>query len=504
MVSSEQMKNIEKQMFSMGMPVEGLMEKVGIGISSWILDRQGLIENGAIVLVGPGHNGGDGLVVARELYLAGVDISIWCPLPLKKELTQKHFNYAMQLGIKNLEHKPDSNSNLLWIEALFGLGQSRIISDEIVQLLSSKKTFSPDKLISIDVPAGLNSDNGNIISNTSFKASFTLSLGLFKTGLIQDSAIDYVGKLERVDIGIPEKILADFPVTHPLRISFSDLSTFVWPMPSKCKSKYQRGRVLVIAGSEKYRGAASLALNGALASGAGSVSAFLPNSVSSALWTTHPEVLSLGDLNTFQNGSSDFSKVFNEVDLNRFDSILLGPGLGIAEEKDCFGSELQDFEGLLILDADAINRLSITSKGWEWLNDRKGPTWLTPHLEEFKRLFPLIDCSNPLQAGIEAANICGASVLLKCAHSVISDPEGKTWQIGQVNSSVARTGLGDVLAGFVSGMGAFGLASNKRLDTNLLAASALMHAYAGASCKSGSTASAVCTFLGELIKKENS
>ncbi len=503
-VSSEQMQNIEKEMFSMGMPVEALMEKVGIGISSWILDRQGLIENGAIVLVGPGHNGGDGLVVARELYMAGVDISIWCPFPLKKELTLKHFHYAIQIGIENLEHKPNSNSNLLWIEALFGLGQSRTIPDEIVHLLNSKKAFSPDRLISIDVPAGLDSDNGNTISNTSCKASSTLSLGLFKSGLIQDSAIDYVGNLERLDIGIPDKILAGFPDTQSLRISFSDLSTFVWPKPSKSKSKYQRGRVLVIAGSEKYKGAASLALNGALASGAGSVSAFLPNSISSYLWTTHPEVLLLGDLNTFQNGSSDFSKVLNEVDLNRFDSILLGPGLGIAEDKNCFGTVLQDFKGLLILDADAINRLSITAKGWNWLNDRKGPTWLTPHLDEFKRLFPLIDCSNPLKAGIEAAKICSASVLLKCAHSVISDPEGKTWQIGQANSSVARAGLGDVLAGFVSGMGAFGLASNKRLDTDLLAASALIHAYAGAACSKGSTASAICTFLCELIKKESS
>ena len=503
-VSSEQMQNIENEMFSMGMPVEALMEKVGIGISSWILDRQGLIENGAIVLVGPGHNGGDGLVVARELYMAGVDISIWCPFPLKKELTQKHFDYAMQIGIENLEHKPDSNSDLLWIEALFGLGQSRIVSDEIVNLLNAKKTFSPDKLISIDVPAGLDSDNGNTISNTSFKASSTLTLGLFKSGLIQDSAIDFVGDLERVDIGIPDKILTGFPETQPLRISFSDLSTFDWPNQSKSKSKYQRGRVLVVAGSDKYRGAASLALNGALASGTGSVSAFLPNSVSSTLWSTHPEVLLLGDLNTFQDGSSDFSKISNEVELNRFDSILLGPGLGIAEEKDCFGTELQGFKGLLILDADAINRLSLTSKGWRWLNNREGPTWLTPHVEEFKRLFPFIDSSNLLKAGIEAAKICSSSVLLKGAHSVISDPKGKTWQIGQANSSVARTGLGDVLAGFVSGMGAFGLASTRSLDTDLLAASALMHAYAGASCSSGSTASSICAFLGELIKKENS
>ena len=99
-VSSEQMQNIENEMFSMAMPVEALMEKVGIGISTVILDSQGLIENGVIVLVRPGHNGGDGLVVARELYLAGIDVSIWCAFPLKKELTQKHFDYAMQ--IKNI------------------------------------------------------------------------------------------------------------------------------------------------------------------------------------------------------------------------------------------------------------------------------------------------------------------------------------------------------------------------------------------------------------------
>ncbi len=503
-VSCEQMQNIENEMFSMGMPVEALMEKVGIGISSWILDRQGLIRNGAIVLVGPGHNGGDGLVIARELYLAGIDVSIWCPFPLKKELTQKHFDYAMQIGINIMKKKPDPNSDSLWIESLFGLGQSTIIAQDIIDLLNLKKKYSPQKLISVDIPVGLDSDNGKKLSKTSCLASTTLTVGLFKSGLIQDSAIDLVGDLERVDIGIPKRILAELPRTQPLRISFSDLSTFQWPKPSKNKSKYQRGRVLVIAGSEKYRGAASLALNGALASGAGSVSAFVPRSVSSSLWITHPEVLLLGDLNTFTNGSSDFSKILSEIDLNRFDSILLGPGLGIAKEKDGFFDALLDFKGLLTLDADAINRLSLTSKGLEFLNDRKGPTWLTPHIEEFKRLFPFIDCYNPLRAVIEAANICSSSVLLKCAHSVISDPEGNTWQIGQVSSSVARTGLGDVLAGFVSGMGASELASNKKLDTNLLAASALMHAYAGAFCSRGSTASAICTFLSELIKKGSS
>ncbi len=502
-VSTEQMQSIENEMFSMGMPVEALMEKVGIGISSWILDRQALIENGAIFLIGPGHNGGDGLVVARELYLAGVDVSIWCPFLLKKELTQKHFEYAMQIGIKNMENQPDPTSDSLWIESLFGLGQSRIISENVIDLLNSKNTHSPGKLISVDVPAGIDSDDGNVISKTACKASTSLTIGLFKTGLIQDSAIDFVGDIERVDIGIPEKILAEIPRAQSRRISFSDLSSFSWPKPSKNKSKYQRGRVLVVAGSERYRGAAYLSLNGALASGTGSVSALVPKSVSTSLWSIHPEVLLIGDLDSSPSGTSDFSKILNEVDLGRYDSILLGPGLGMAEGQNSFGGELQDFKGLLTLDADAINRLSITSQGWKWLKNRKGPTWLTPHNKEFKRLFPLIDFANPLKAAIEASKNCGCSVLLKGAHSVISDPSGQSWQIGQANSSVARTGLGDVLAGFVAGMGAMGLASNKKLDTNLLAASALIHAYAGAFCSKGSSASIVCTFLGELIKKES-
>tara|TARA_B100000965_G_scaffold404253_1_gene434482 strand:- start:19 stop:1608 length:1590 start_codon:yes stop_codon:yes gene_type:complete len=503
-VSCEQMKNIEKEIFSMGMPVEALMEKVGIGISSWILDRQGLIEHGALVLVGPGHNGGDGLVVARELYLAGIDTSIWCPFPLKKELTRKHFDYAVNLGIKNLKIQPDPSSDLLWIESLFGLGQSRTVSEKIFNLLNAKMSYSPKKLLSLDVPAGLDSDDGNLISKKSFFASSTLTIGLFKSGLIQDSAIDIVGELERLDIGIPERILMDLPRDQSLRISFSDLSTFDWPKPNKNKSKYERGRVLVIAGSEKYRGAASLALHGAQASGVGSISALLPQSVSSVLWSTHPEVLVVKDLNILPDGSSDFSKILNEIDLNRYDSILVGPGLGIAKGTCRFGIELQKFKGLLVLDADAINRLSLSSEGLKWLNNRIGPTWLTPHIEEFKRLFPLIDCSNPLSAAIEAAKTCSSSVLLKCAHSVIADPGGKTWQLGQVNPIVARTGLGDVLAGFVSGIGAHGLASNKSLDTSLLAASALMHAYAGAFCSKGSSASTISNFLGELIKKENS
>ena len=502
-VSGQEMMTIEKEIFSNGMPIEALMEKVGNAISSWILDRQSLIEHGAVVLVGPGHNGGDGLIVARELYLKGVDVSIWCPFKVKKDLTLRHLNYAKWIGIRNLQQQPELNPDLLWIEALFGLRQTRVISDEIIDLLICKQKISPSKLISIDVPAGLCSDSGKAISNDAYKASSTLTLGLYKSGLIQDSALNCVGNLERVDLGIPEKVLADFSEEKPLRITFSDLKTFNWPQPGKNKSKYQRGRVLIIAGSNKYRGAASLVMNGVLASGVGSVNAILPKKVSGGLWSIFPEVVLAGELNDHADGSLNLSDSLDELNLEKFDCILLGPGIGVPEGINAFGNIFQEFKGLLVLDADGINRLAMTEQSWQWLCQRNGPTWLTPHLGEFERLFPFIDSSNPLKAGIKAAKLTGASVLLKGAHSVIADPQGKTWQIGQVDSSVARTGLGDVLAGFVSGMGALGFAANRRWSTELLAASALLHAFAGASSIKGSKATSICEFLSELVKRRN-
>ncbi len=500
-VSGKQMQTIEKEILSNGMPVEALMEKVGNEISSWILDRQSLIEKGAVFLVGPGHNGGDGLVVARELYLAGVDVSIWSPFTIKKDLTLRHLNYAKWIGIRILQHQPQLDPDVLWIEALFGLGQTKAIPEQIIDLLISKQKISSNKLISIDVPAGLCAESGKAISKKACKANSTLTIGLYKSGLIQDSALSFVGNLERVDLGIPEKVLVGLSGNQPLRISFSDLLTFNWPKPEKNKSKYQRGRVLVIAGSHRYRGAASLALQGALASGVGSVNAVLPEIVSTGLWSVFPEVVLAGELTNHSDGSLNLTNILEELDLEKFDSILIGPGIGVPEGIDIFGNTLQNFKGLLVLDADGINRLSCTTRSWKWLSEREGPTWITPHIREFERLFPSIDSSNPLKAAMEAAKISGTSLILKCAHSVIADPGGRTWQIGQVDSSVARTGLGDVLAGFISGMGALGFATNKNCSTDLLAASALMHAYAGASCKKGSNASSISQFLSESVKR---
>ena len=123
MVYSKQMSDLEKEMFSQGMPQEALMEKAGIQISRWLMKRKSLLKNGVTVVIGPGNNGGDGAVIARELFLKGYQIKVWCPFDLKKELTINHVNYLTSMGVSKLNEPPDTNEKDLWIDAVFGNNQ---------------------------------------------------------------------------------------------------------------------------------------------------------------------------------------------------------------------------------------------------------------------------------------------------------------------------------------------------------------------------------------------
>ena len=96
------MAALEQEWLASGLPVPALMEKVGLGMAAWCLARPQLLTDGVLVLVGPGHNGGDGLVVARELAQAGVRVRFWCPLPLRQALTQEHHRHLQWLGMAEL------------------------------------------------------------------------------------------------------------------------------------------------------------------------------------------------------------------------------------------------------------------------------------------------------------------------------------------------------------------------------------------------------------------
>jgi len=289
-VDSKQMLIVEKEMFSNGMPQEALMEKAGIQISRWLLKKKRLLKNGITVFIGPGHNGGDGAVIARELFLKGFYVQVWCPFPIKKTLTNDHLNYLTSIGVTKLVEPPDANRKDLWIDAVFGNNQTRKVDDKLIKLFNQKFHKKSGKVISIDIPSGLCPDNGEPFLKDAVKADYTLAIGLYKVGLTQDSALPFIGELHHIDIGMPTSKLSKID-KKIFRVTFRDIKNIDLPSLPKNSNKYQRGRTLLIAGSEKYPGAAYLALKGAISSGAGFISAVLPGIVAESIWQVAPEIV---------------------------------------------------------------------------------------------------------------------------------------------------------------------------------------------------------------------
>ncbi len=492
----------EQEWLGSGLPVAALMEAVGQAMADWCLQRWNRLENGVLVLVGPGHNGGDGLVLARRLMHAGVSVRLWIPLPLQRSLTQEHWRHLEWLGAHRLKTEPDPMDPALWVDALFGLGQKRPLPEFLALLLRERQRVQPDQLISLDVPAGMNSNTGRSYAGGAAVASDTLCVGLVKKGLVQDSALANVGRLELLDPGVPLRLIDQLKDCSVLRVTAKDLSTLPLPQDSPTAMKYERGRALMIVGSERYRGAALLAGRGALASGVGSLRAALPEPVAHTIWPWMPELVLSASLSATESGGLDWGPWLSDADLYRLDALLLGPGIGpLDADWDAWAAPLLLFQGLLVLDADALNALAASREGWRWLCRRQGPTWITPHGREFQRLFPDLNQQEPLEAAQVAAGKTGAVVLRKGAHSVIADPNGPVHQIVDTSVQVARAGLGDVLAGFAVGWGARLLACGTEPDGTALTAAALVHAQASLTSDLGSSAGQIAENLAGMTRR---
>ena len=500
MVYSKQMLTLEEKMFSQGMQKEALMEKAGIQISRWLLKRKSLLKNGITVVIGPGNNGGDGAVIARELFLKGYQIKVWCPFNLKKTSTINHVNYLTAIGVSKLLEPPNPDGKDLWIDSVFGNNQKRKVEDELIKLFNKKFDNTFGKVISIDVPTGLCPDNGEPFSKYAVKADFTLVLGLNKIGLIQDSAMPFVGDLVHIDIGFTKNQITK-EERKIFKVTYRDIKNIQLPSLPKNTNKYKRGRTLLIAGSEKYPGAAYLALRGAISSGAGAVSAVLPDLVAKSIWQVAPDIVVKATMKSDENGNASLFSALKNIDLAAYDSVTIGPGIGVDNDDwEKSTNFLSDYEGLLILDADALNRISGSRLGTKFFFERKFNTWITPHSKEFKRLFPEIESNNNAELAIKAAKIFDISILLKGANSIIADSK-KAWQIYGTDSDTARAGLGDLLSGFIGGRSAIDYACNGYIKTESFAKYALLHSFAASKCKKGSNAYLVGNKLSKLMRK---
>jgi ADP-dependent NAD(P)H-hydrate dehydratase / NAD(P)H-hydrate epimerase len=446
-VSAQQMREIESRLFDAGMPVAALMEKVGGLIARRIQALFPLAVFPCVgVLVGPGHNGGDALVVARELSFQGYQVLIYHPFERCKDLTAAHGRFAKSLlSIPFCTAVEDLAFCDVLVDGLFGFGLERVLDGAIATMIHTTHQWAKP-IISIDLPSGIHTDTGEVLG-IAIQATHTLCLGLWKLGLVQDPALESMGQAELIDFDIPwacvEAVLGDPIPVQRLITPLIMQSLRVGRSPTT--HKYKQGHVLLIGGSQKYPGSIVLAGLGARASGVGMLTIAVPSSLKSLMVARLPDAVVIGCAET-EHGA--IAHLPEDLELGRFDAIAYGPG--VTTESATVLEQVLKCDRPLILDADGLNLLA--NLGVAQLHARTALTVLTPHAGEFRRLFPALVDVSPLIAAQQAAQRCGAVIVSKGACTAISSPTGQLWINTESTPALARGGSGDVLTGLMGGL----------------------------------------------------
>ncbi|NJN38071.1 MAG: NAD(P)H-hydrate dehydratase [Acaryochloridaceae cyanobacterium CSU_3_4] len=472
-VTAEQMREIESRIFAAGMPVAALMEKVGGLIAHRIQTLYSCLDTPSVgILIGPGHNGGDALVVARELHFQGYQVQICRPLPRAKALTDQHAQYVASLGLPISAQLEDLHTCDLLIDGLFGFGLERPLEGAIANLINQINTWS-QPLISIDLPSGLHTDTGEVLG-TAIQATHTLCLGLWKLGLLQDQGLAYIGKAQLIDFGIPladiTAVLGSDPAIQRITPAIA-LAGF--PLPRHPKThKYRQGHCLLIGGSQEYGGSIILTALGCRATGVGMVTIAVPAFLKPLLLQYVPEALVVACPETHMGAIAHLPK---DLSLEKFDAIVYGPG--VTTTPSTVLESVLPCPCPLILDADGLTLLA-DQDPVAMLKTRPSKTILTPHPGEFKRLFPLLNRDNVPEIVQQAAQATGAYLVYKGARVILAPPQGSTWINPESTPALARGGSGDVLAGILGGLVAQSSPEERSLST-CLCSGIWWHAQAG-------------------------
>ena len=458
--TAAQMQAIENLVFQSGMPVAALMEKVGLRITQRLTELYPAQSYSHIgILVGSGHNGGDALVVARELYHQGRQVKIYTPFAKSKPLTQVHESYAKTLEIPFVSLEELQNCDLI-VDGIFGFGLERNVTGDVAIAINTINNWQIP-ILSIDLPSGLHSDHGSVMG-IAIKATNTLCLGLWKRGLLTEAATPYVGKLEKVSFDIPEKfVLQVLGNDHLLwRIEPQKVLRDRLPIPrNPIAHKYEIGHLLLVVGSQKYGGAAILAAMGAKATGLGMLSIAVPNSLKAIMLAQVPDALVIGCPEIESGAIAELP----DLDLQKYQAIVCGCGLSLDVQQVV--EQIINSDRPLVLDADGLNILALMREAQiiEKLKDRTNPAILTPHWGEFCRLFPDLREVERIEALQTAVNLTKSTILLKGARTAIAfsdQQKSQVWINPESTSALARGGSGDVLAGMIGGLLAQGLTAN--------------------------------------------
>ena len=476
-VTVAEMRELEAQAESQyGLSSHVLMENAGKSaadiLAQYIRPQRALEGLNVLFLIGPGNNGGDGLVVARYLQQWGAHISLyhWKEQQLivhGREIPVWEMETTLSAALLSAEYI---------IDAVLGTGRSRPLPDDLRTLLGrvrqQRETRDSLRVVAIDLPTGLNADTGEVDSGT-IPADITITLACPKQGFFFFPGRAYIGELYVGDIGLPpemEQHLQSEMLTGP------SVNTLL-PQRPLDSNKGTFGKVMLLCGSPPYPGSAYLAGSAAGRIGAGLITL----AVTEQMLPIYASSFHEATFALLPSAQADSIEVATTLlkHLEGYRALLIGPGLGqspyirevILQVLEYLRALPGDKRPQLIVDADGLNNLSALEHWWSLL---PSGTVITPHPGEMSRLCDGLNVSgggiDRLELARNKAREWQVILVLKGACTIIAEPGGHMRINWLANPALATAGTGDVLAGMV-----VGLLAQKRPPFDAASAAVYLH-----------------------------
>ncbi len=470
-VTAQQMQSLDQETIQ-GIGIQGLvlMENAGRGTAGTVLSccSSMLSTGGAVIVAGPGNNGGDGFVIARHLVQAGFEVSIIQLAPHEKFRGDALVNLEItkKLGIPALlwceDQMPQGIENMLSgagviVDAIFGTGLGREVKGRFAQAIELVNR-SAATTVAVDIASGLSADTGHPLG-CAVRADITCAMAMPKIGHITWPGSDYTGELHVIEIGIPGFLVEQAGINTEAYGADEFKSDLVQRPAGGHKGTF--GHVVIAGGSRGKTGAAVLAAIGALHSGAGLVTVASAASSQPIIAARLTEAMTCVLPETTDGTPCQAAwDVFSEL-IRGKRAVVAGPGMGIDRDATEFARRIViETEVPVVVDADALTAMVRDMTPFRQ-KAYAGQLILTPHPGEMARLCGMTTGevqADRLAAARDLATDTGTVVVLKGARTVTAVPDGRVWINMSGNAGMASGGMGDVLAGITGALAAQGYA----------------------------------------------
>ena len=442
------------------LPSGALMERAAFALARRCAQLLGATYGARVLLlVGGGNNGGDALFAGAALAARGARVDALLVSERVHEQGSRAFAAA---GGRCHAAGSDADQALfdaadLVVDGMLGIGASGALRTAYARLAALAADCDA-LVVAVDVPSGVDASTGEV-AGEAVRADVTVTFGAWKIGLLVSPGAEHAGVVDVVDIGLSMPTGANVSA-----LDAEDVADLV-PVVDTETDKYRRGVLGVVAGSDRYTGAAVMAVGGALATGVGMVR---------YVGATHPAEMVRRRWPEAVVAVAEPGDAAVPERAGRVQAWVVGSGLGTDDDAAAMVSAVLTTDVPVLLDADAV---TIVAAHPEWLRARSGPTLLTPHAGEFARLVSAerdeVEAHRLQRARAAAADL-EATVLLKGSSTLVAEPDGRVRVNTAQTAYLGTAGSGDVLSGVCGALLAGGLST---LDAG--SAGAFLHGLAG-------------------------